>query len=259
MMRKKSYQRGFSLIELSIVLVIVGVLIGGIITGVATFRRNMEIQEVRDKLVLIHDALLGYAVANGRLPCPDRVNSGDGWQDWNNTNCDTDFGFLPYRDLGLSGFATDPWGNPYAYRVDAEFADATDGTTNSAACPDLTFPDTLGVSFEICAQGELVVYDTGGVGFNNCTVPGCNRIAENVPAIFYSYGPNGFNTQSVHELENLMDTPANDPLNLINDPNERVFVWRPYAESGANYFDDQVMWISPYVLANRMIQARRLP
>jgi prepilin-type N-terminal cleavage/methylation domain-containing protein len=260
----RTKESGFSLTELSIVLVIIGLLISGMISGFATFRKNSLIQQAQRDLEIIHDALVGYATSNGRLPCPDRIDSGDGQQDWDNTNCDTNFGFLPYRDLGLSGVVTDPWGIQYAYRVEGEFADNVPGTSDSAACPDADFPAAAGVSFEICAQGGILVHDMGGVAPGDCggSVPTCNVIAENIPAIFYSFGADGFDTQSVHELENMIDNASNDPGIVINDPNEEVFVWRQYSDTlGATdtRFDDQVMWISTYVLINRLIQAQRLP
>ena len=61
---------GFSLVEVAIVLLIVGLLLGGLLMPLSAQidqQRNSDTKKAEDEIV---QALIGYAVANGRLPCP---------------------------------------------------------------------------------------------------------------------------------------------------------------------------------------------
>jgi prepilin-type N-terminal cleavage/methylation domain-containing protein len=257
--------RGFSLIELSIVLAVVGLLVVSMVNGFATYIQNRRMQEAQRDLQNIYEALIGFAIQNGRLPCPDIDGLGVfgfGSEDRQGANnvcsapgAQVAAGFLPFVDLGVSGVIEDPWGFPYAYAVVRNFADEINGTPDSAQCRDAAFPDTAGVSFETCALGEMVIHDRGGFAPGNCNLPACLVVAQNIIAVFYSYGEVAFGAFSVHERENIAAAfggPASDPDNL-------VYVSRQYSREGANRFDDQMMWIPSTILVNRMIQAGRLP
>lgn len=63
-------QRGFTLVELAMVLVIFSLLVGGMLMGLGAQRQVAENNESQKQLGEIRDALIGFAVANGRLPCP---------------------------------------------------------------------------------------------------------------------------------------------------------------------------------------------
>lgn len=261
--------KGFSLIELSIVLVVVGLLIGSMVNGFTVYTQNRRIQEAQRDLRNIHDALIGFAIQNGRLPCPDAdgINvPGFGTENRQgpNNECTAPVGgpagalvatgFLPFVDLGISGVVEDPWGFPYAYAVVRSFADDVDGTPDSPQCP-AAFPDTPGVSFETCALGQMVIHDRGGLAPGNCNLPACLVVAQNIVAVFYSYGEVAFGAFSVHEQENIA-AAFGGPL---SDPDNLVYVSRQYGREGPNRFDDQIMWIPSSILVNRMIQAGRLP
>jgi prepilin-type N-terminal cleavage/methylation domain-containing protein len=103
---------GFSLIELSIVLVI----IGGI--GLAAVKMFPQISELFDtatnnsSITTSSDALLGFVVANHRLPCPDTNNSGS-----ENCASSAQTGNLPYKTLGLSHPVVNARGQSIHYAV----------------------------------------------------------------------------------------------------------------------------------------------
>lgn len=77
------------------------------------------------RLVEIRNALLGYAVANGRLPCPD--TNGDGLQ--NGPNCNAVEGGVPWLDLGIP--YRDTWGHSIRYRADDNYTGAAPITSNT--------------------------------------------------------------------------------------------------------------------------------
>ncbi|WP_229415627.1 type II secretion system protein [Pseudoduganella armeniaca] len=62
--------RGFTLVEVAIVLVVVGLLIGGLITPLSTQLEQRRVADTRRALEEARDALTGFAIRNGYLPCP---------------------------------------------------------------------------------------------------------------------------------------------------------------------------------------------
>ena len=129
--------KGFTLVELAIVLVIVALLIGGMLVPLAAQRDLQNTSETQKQLLDIKDALLGFAAANGRLPCPDTdtdpTAAGYGLEEATCTASLTEEGYLPWKTLGVNPL--DSWGSQRAtstsprigdwrYRVDRNFAQA---------------------------------------------------------------------------------------------------------------------------------------
>lgn len=213
--------RGFTLIELAVVVAIVGLLLGGLLIPLATQVEITRARSTEKHVSDLRDALYGFAVANGRLPCPD--TDGDGDENYSAGACAAASGEPPWANLGTE--RVDAWGRAFVYRVDTTFADGTDGTGCGST--------TTGVSFELCSVGALQVLATSGG----------STVAGNIPAVFLSLGDNGGDTASfsTDEQEN----------NGAND----TFVEKDYQSD----FDDLVSWVSPHVLKVLMVRAERLP
>jgi prepilin-type N-terminal cleavage/methylation domain-containing protein len=211
--------RGFSLVEMAIVLAIIGLLVGAFLAPLSAQRDLKDYSQVRTDLGQIKEALYGYAIANGSLPCPD--TTGDGVADV----CSSVFasastgGNLPWVTLGVQG--NDPWNNPYQYRVNNAF-----GTIFT-----LSTIGTGGGILRVCADNTCVATE-----------------ANNVPAVIYSSGKNGAVQPpiSADELENRTTAGATF---------DRTFVSHDFSPT----FDDVVVWISPNILFNRMVAAGKLP
>ena len=67
---KPATQNGFTLLEMAIVLMIVGLLLGGILATISGQVQQQRVSETLKQLNDIQQALIGYAVNNGRFPCP---------------------------------------------------------------------------------------------------------------------------------------------------------------------------------------------
>ncbi|WP_353367456.1 prepilin-type N-terminal cleavage/methylation domain-containing protein [Acidovorax sp. FG27] len=98
---RRAHQRGFSLVELSVVLLVAGVVGWAVVGGYensATLRDRDRATQTAENL---RDALRAFALRNGRLPCPD--SSGSGWEGDGTGACaeGIEAGWLPYRALGL--------------------------------------------------------------------------------------------------------------------------------------------------------------
>jgi prepilin-type N-terminal cleavage/methylation domain-containing protein len=227
--------RGFTLLEVAIVVLILGLLLGGMLVPLSVQRENRERAETEATLEEVKEALYGFALVNGRLPCPDTDRDGqenivDSAPDY---PCDATEGDLPAADLGVRG--VDAWSRPFVYRVTAAFADRQAGTLDTEpSCDDI--PDS-GVSFALCSAGNIEVRDAPD--------DAGNAVATGVPAVVVSRGSNWAVTSSDYEAE--------------NDGQDTGFVFKTYSRDPATEFDDLLVWLSPHVLKNRMIEAKLLP
>ena len=117
------HSRGFTLVEMAIVLMIVGLLLGGLLVPLSAQMEQRNITDTQKSLSEIRDALIGYTLANGRLPCPAAPNTTGVESPIGGGAC-TNFynGFVPAATLGLAGtdsagYAVDAWGNRIRYAV----------------------------------------------------------------------------------------------------------------------------------------------
>ena len=257
-------QQGFTLIELAVVLFLVTLVLGGVMMPLATRVEQEGREKTEAQLKEIKEALLGYAIVNGHLPCPDcpddtaSASCGTGAAVSNNgiedgidgtatavsprdtvtddfANCAVEVGNLPWVTLGVDEL--DAWGNRFVYSVDEEFADNTSGTFDCAN-------QTAGISFSLCSLGDATIRDAGAT----------NVIAANLPAIVYSYGANGEVFGGATP-----PTSADELENWWTDAVDGNFIYADYNQTAANEFDDLFIWISPATLMYKMVQAERLP
>lgn len=238
MLIKKSLA-GFSLVEMAVVLAIVGLLLGGLIPTLSAQMESQRINETRKQMNEIKEALTGFAVINGRLPCPANGATASGNESTAGSGvsltCALTKGVLPWATLGVN--ETDAWSRRFTYRVTANFADGADGT-GEATCTVAT-----GVSFQLCSDANLNVLDTSG---------GSN-VATDVPAVVVSHGVNGLGAYPGGGGAQI-GTATGDEGENANDNN--TFVSKNQIQGG---FDDLVIWLSPNTLANRMVTAGKLP
>ena len=225
---------------MAIVLVIIGLLLGGLLMPLSTQIESGQRSETERALEEFKEAVLGFALINGRLPCPDKMAGGgpgtanDGVEDVNpgaGGACIQTEGNLPWVTLGTAEL--DSWGTRFRYRVAANFADTTDGTGCGVA--------TAGVSFELCSVGNITILAEAG---------GAN-VATQIPAVILSHAKNGLNVASNNETENT-DADAIIVSSVYNSNPDPV-------SNPQGVYDDIAVWISPNILFNRMVAAGQLP
>lgn len=229
-------QTGFTLVEIAIVLLIVTILLGGLLPTISGQIEQRHINDTRKQLDEIQQALIGYAVANGNLPCPAKSAS-DGSEDRNISGaCNKRKGLIPWSALGVSKL--DSWGRIFAYS-------ATPAYTNSFTKFKLGDPRDI----------TVMTRDTNGnlVNLSN---------NNDVPAVILSYGSNGYGAT----LDNGTVLPNSSGTNIDEQTNLAVaginFVSKDPSNntvSGGGEFDDIVTWVSPNILFNRMVSAGKLP
>ncbi|OEU44893.1 MAG: hypothetical protein BBJ60_12580 [Desulfobacterales bacterium S7086C20] len=125
LLRQTKATRGFTLIEMAIVLVIVGIIVSIVASVLPSLIQTAKAKKAQAILKKADNALQGYSIVNHRLPCADSSTDG---------NEDTGIyeGNLPFRTLGLSA-GTDAWENAIKYAV---YEDLTT-TTGSNFCTTL--------------------------------------------------------------------------------------------------------------------------
>lgn len=230
---------GFTLIELAIVLLIVGLLLGGLLGPIGTRIEQQEREQTQIQLEDIKEALFGFAVTNGRLPCPAEPTVATGTVGAGTEKCSISSGkgVLPWVALGV--VETDAWGRRFTYHVTTSFMDAIAATTVSPPPTCTTIPTQS--SFALCSEGNIKVTD------------GSNNISTEIPALVVSHGKNGYGAY----------TPQGSPIPATgastdeskNADSNAIYVSHAYTSQ----FDDIVIWLSPNILFNRMVLAGKLP
>lgn len=232
-----TFARGFTLAEMAVVLVIVALLIAGMMLPISAQQDIRARQETERALKDAFEALLGFAVANGRLPCPATAAS-SGTEDpvgGGACACVSPDCFLPAATLGVtpissSGQALDGWQFPIRYTVTSANANAFSTVNGMQGA----WASGLAPNLEVCPSGA-------------CPTP----LVSNAVAVFWSTGKNSLQGgSSADEIENPNPNTGTNP-----DPNPTRFVSRIPGED----FDDLVVWLSPNILYNRMITAGKLP
>ena len=238
MMNKQ--QKGFTLVEIAIVLVIFGLVMSALLMPLQAQRARTEQLQTEATLENAKRALLGYAQAQGRLPCPATVASNGAEAPLGGGACTVQSGFLPAATLGVQptdaqGFALDAWSNRIRYAVTN--SDINSFTINNGM-------STIGIAnltpnIRVCGTSTAA----------NCSA--AINLINNAVAVIYSLGTTGLQAAGgADETEN---------LNAVGGV-DTVFVHHDLAALGApnGEFDHLMVWISPFVLYNSMIEAGQL-
>ncbi len=251
-------QGGFSLIELAIVILIMGLVLGGIAMPLSVQRENARIKQGDEQIAMVQSAIEGFALANGRLPCPATPAS-DGVADPSGGGCTTQHGFVPATTLNLHGsrnddnLLLDPWGAPLRYSVTASDAD-TDGNW------DFTVPGEMRDVTMALLQPDIHVCSSAS-GASNTSCAGANvTLSDAAPMIVYSLGKDWASFSSPDQLENVGTTlggGASGATYRVAD--NLVFVSRGRSKASGDEFDDQLLWLSANSLFRRMVDAGHLP
>ena len=225
-------QRGFTLIELAIVLVIVTLLIGGLVAPLSAQIQARRTHETRQTLEEAREALFGYAMTHRTagaqprpyLPCPDV--DGDGIEEARDAgDCPQDAGWFPWVTLGTA--AQDAWGNRLHYAAHADLTSSTAGF-HAASADSPSSPWN-----QVCSAAGCAVVD----------------IAAAVPVVLVSHGANGWGARNMGGNTLAAPSGANEQENL--DANG-LYVSRPPSrpDDPSGEFDDLLAWIAfPQLIA----------
>ncbi len=259
---KATLQNGFTLVEMAVVLMIVGLLLSGMLVPLSAQMDQKNNADTQKSLSEIKEAIIGYALANGQLPCPADPTAVTGvtptagiarTPPCTGTNST---GVVPWTTLGVS--ETDAWGNRFTYRVTPEFADAinlntfgndnnpTYGCVSTHICTPPNNPQYA--SFALCSCGALNVLSAAPPATYT-------TIAGNVPAVIISHGKNAAGAYTPKGTQLLPVSSYADEQENSDGSTDNLYVSHPPTTT----FDDLVAWISLDILFNRMVSAGKLP
>jgi prepilin-type N-terminal cleavage/methylation domain-containing protein len=192
---------GFTLLELSVVLVLIGIIIGG---GLMTFTASVQATQFNktvERMDAIEKALLNYAIANNRIPCPTdltltatgsanygvEAGAGSGSSPGTATGACTGASMLPKATfVAASGtaeggvptralqlpddFMYDGWGRKFRYAVDPTYtktaalpAPASSPCNVSSTSP-ITVNDATGAARTTAGMYALISHGANGHG-----------------------------------------------------------------------------------------------
>jgi type II secretory pathway pseudopilin PulG len=251
---------------MAIVILIVTLLLTGLVPTISSQIEQRQRNETRKQIDDVRDALFGFVLSKGRLPCPATIAS-NGLESFctnaagacGSENYDPSTlpshgrcysplvapvydGFVPAATLGISptdnqGYAMDGWSNRLRYAVTVEISTNNKSFTKPNGM-QTTGMGLLDPDLHVCASATFIPASPA----TTCGGAPAVSLTTNAVAVIYSIGKNTVPTG--------IDEAAN--LNLPADP---VFV----SHEPSPTFDDIVTWISPNVLYNRMVTTGKLP
>lgn len=270
-------QRGFTLIEMAIVLVIITILIGGLAVPLSAQIQARRIAETKKTLDEVREAIFGFALSKSilvdhdnnpstpdknhtYLPCPDLVSGdppgdadGDGLEaDINNGledrnpdgSCSANAGNVPWATLGTG--SQDAWGNRLHYRL-----------TNNLDVPGpppvaiSMYGRKNGKSFSNSSTGDNQICKTSSGG---CVA---GNMASDVPVVLVSHGPNSRGARNIN-IGDGSPTPAapsetgTGELENLNGDTAYVSRSATDANHSDGEFDDLVVWIPHGLIISRI-------
>ncbi|MET0265046.1 MAG: type II secretion system protein [Duganella sp.] len=226
---------GFTIVEIAIVLLVVGLMIGGLVAPLSSQLEQRRVSETQRTMEEAREALYGFALRNGYLPCP-AISAVDGREDRNGSECNKRYGYLPWAALGVGRL--DGWGRLLAYSLTPSFGNSV-GFFSLNTARDITIA-TRGMDGQLLPASEV----------------------NDIPAVIVSFGRNGYGATSDQNTR-LLDAGVNNIDEKTNLQGGGIaFVSRPPStdpRAAGGEFDDLILWISPNILYNRMVAAQKLP
>jgi len=245
LMNKFKLNLGFSLVEMAVVLVILGLVLSSLLLPFTAQIDLSKYAENRKAMNDIKEAIVGFGISNGYLPCP-AISAVNGAEDRNvatgGCNGGKRNGFVPWATLGLPKL--DTWGHIYEYSVTPAYA-------NSLTKIGLTTTTDITIKTRINGGGLINLSN-----------------ANAVPMVVFTHGKNGIlgYADDGTQVTNTSTTNVDEAANAATISNAAAAsstlisrdVLNQTTTAGGEY-DDVIVWLSPNQYINRLVMAGQLP
>lgn len=241
--------RGFSLVELTILLMVLGVIMTGFLARYRPDMKSKNFQTTQSRSEILRTAMERFLTSNGRFPCPadptlppddpaggkeqcivaGGIRGLTGYQDADDLSDPIEstpqpvlFGMIPYTALGVSfKDALDGWGGTLAYAV--------------------SVPQTTTATYRENRGGiRLKIYDPGSNAEMDYMK---NGIPANLDIVIFSYGDNRAGAYSIEGQ--LIEPCASGFLESVNCSASKIMAEfknydtkRSYNNLSPDYYDD---------------------
>ncbi|NCA28371.1 MAG: hypothetical protein EBS92_03745 [Proteobacteria bacterium] len=240
--QKKTFLKAYTLIELSISLMIISLIIAGIFSMATGSVVKSKKSSTNDKINKIYRALGIYLATNKRLPCPalltesindsanfgveSRPSSGE-CGGFSGSSSNLRYGMVPVRQLNLSSdYAIDDFGNKISYIIDKRYTG--DFMTNIVkdASSFGTAPSTSLITIK-----ERQLDGVSDIELSQLTV-----------VVILSHGPNGFGSYNANDAtSNPAPSDSFEANNHYSASYDNIF----YSEAlNSDDFDDILLFKS---------------
>ena len=262
-----SAQRGFTLLELSIVLVLIAVIISGGLMMLTAGLQASQYNATVTRMDEIEKALLSYAIANNRIPCPADLGltsasayygyeAGASAGGTGSGECVTGMtpaanfksasgaeeGGVPARALQLpDDYMYDGWGRKFRYAVDPTYTKAHalpvaapcgSGFTGDASA--LTLEDASGTARTTAAMYALISHGANGHGAYTSNGLVLNAGSVNADELTNCHC-NSSAASTTYTPTYVEKVPMQDPANALDDFDDIVTFKEPWQIQGLNY------------------------
>ncbi|MFT6304217.1 MAG: prepilin-type N-terminal cleavage/methylation domain-containing protein [Granulosicoccus sp.] len=242
-MGRRQTQYGFTLVEISIVLLIVGLLTRSLLMPITMAQQRKQFDLTRSELQLVKDSLHAHLIAHGYLPCPimetvaDLASGGDK----RGVKCEVGQGSVPAVVLGLSGAIDshgallDVWSRPYRYAVSL----SNHSSKGNQRFPDWTTPgEASNVGLRYLSSSLVLCVEP-----SRAACAKRNVRADNLTFVVLSLGQDVSTAGAQSENQDGDETFLISPLSIRSD----------------SPFDDQIVWSSTHDILYWMLRAGWLP
>jgi len=255
--------RGFTLIEMALVLVIIGLVTTGMLKMFQGVANSARYTATQNAMHLAEQAITVYAVQNGCLPCPangaiadDAANAGRSLDAGGGTytgctagGCWATNGVVPWVTLGISAAEVrDGWSGRLSYHLggSSRTGDATDSTCGSSGTT-ISVEALGGFVLETITQTippNRACTPVGSIQVNNSAgVEQTGGAGNRAIYLLISHGEDGYGAWNVAGVKTTAGN--NTAAQIANAGDAGPFVQDTrIGAAGANYFDDVVLWRS---------------
>lgn len=244
---------GFTLIEVSIVLVVASLIMVGGMLSISAMKQTSDRLENTLRLEAIEQALYGFIIANGRLPCPADpaatlvANMGVEARTGavGSQSCALSVGLLPWVPLSVN--PRDAWDHWYTYYVTGVWADDINLNTielNAGDCTGMSAPSNATATD--CTFGSAQVREDRAGAY----------VIQYAPAIVVSHGRLAEGAYLEGGLTLTGTSSVNQEENFDGD---EEFIERDFSSVEGEEFDDQVIILNRSLLLTKLKAAGRLP